>query len=139
MSITTYSELQAAIGNWLDHSLFAPRTGEFIALFEAAANRRLRVRQQEATVMLTPSAGAPRRDLRRDREARQQIPRRRCDAGDGRNAVMERSVVGDHGPGSEAVVETELHQMDTLPDVDGIVRGGETQAGEAREGDRLRT
>ena len=42
MAITTYSELQAAVGNWLDHGLFAARIPEFIALFEAAANRRLR-------------------------------------------------------------------------------------------------
>jgi hypothetical protein len=56
MAITTYSELQAAIGNWLDHSLFAARIPEFIALFEAAANRRLRVRQQEVTAALTPDA-----------------------------------------------------------------------------------
>jgi hypothetical protein len=54
MTIATYSDLQAAIGNWLDHSLFASRTGEFIALFEAAANRRLRVRQQEAMASLVP-------------------------------------------------------------------------------------
>jgi hypothetical protein len=54
MAITTYSELQAAIGNWLDHSLFAARIPEFIALFEATANRRLRVRQQEVTAALTP-------------------------------------------------------------------------------------
>jgi hypothetical protein len=58
MSITTYAELQAAIGNWLDHGLFAARIPEFIALFEAAANRRLRVREQEATATLTPSSGA---------------------------------------------------------------------------------
>src|SRR2546429_1149395 len=58
MAITTYSELQAAIGNWLDHSLFAARTPEFIALFEAAANRRLRVREQEAATTLMPSSGA---------------------------------------------------------------------------------
>jgi hypothetical protein len=56
MSITTYAELQTAIGNWLDHSLFTARVPEFIALFEAAANRRLRVRQQEATTNLTPDA-----------------------------------------------------------------------------------
>jgi hypothetical protein len=56
MSITTYAELQSAIGNWLDHSLFAARIPEFIALFEACANRRLRVRQQEATTNLTPDA-----------------------------------------------------------------------------------
>jgi hypothetical protein len=58
MSITTYAELQAAVGNWLDHGLFAARIPEFIALFEAAANRRLRVREQEATVTLTPVSGA---------------------------------------------------------------------------------
>jgi hypothetical protein len=54
MTIATYSDLQAAIGNWLDHSLFAARVPEFIALFEAAANRRLRVRQQEAMASLVP-------------------------------------------------------------------------------------
>jgi hypothetical protein len=58
MAITTYSELQAAVGNWLDHGLFAARVPEFIALFEAAANRRLRVREQEATTALLPSLGA---------------------------------------------------------------------------------
>jgi hypothetical protein len=58
MAITNYSELKTAIENWLDHTLFTPRVPEFIALFEATANRRLRVRQQEATAMLTPSAGA---------------------------------------------------------------------------------
>jgi hypothetical protein len=58
MAITTYAELQAAAGNWLDHGLFAARVPEFIALFEAAANRRLRVREQEATATLTPVSGA---------------------------------------------------------------------------------
>jgi hypothetical protein len=58
MAITTYSELQTAVGNWLDHGLFAARIPEFIALFEAAANRRLRVREQEASTTLTPSSGA---------------------------------------------------------------------------------
>jgi hypothetical protein len=57
MSITTYSELKTAIENWLDHQLFTARVPEFIALFEATANRRLRVRQQEAGAELTPSAG----------------------------------------------------------------------------------
>ena len=58
MAITTYGELQTAIGNWLDHSLFTARIPEFIALFEASANRRLRVRQMEASVSLTPSSGS---------------------------------------------------------------------------------
>src|SRR4051794_17865696 len=58
MSITTYTELQTAIGNWLDHSLFSARYPDFIALFEATANRKLRVRQMEATTILVPSAPA---------------------------------------------------------------------------------
>jgi len=36
MSITTYAELQSAIGNWLDHSLFSARIPEFIALCSSA-------------------------------------------------------------------------------------------------------
>src|SRR5215470_5632208 len=58
MPITTYTELKAAVENWLDHALFTARVPEFIALFEATANRRLRTRWQEATASLTPSAGA---------------------------------------------------------------------------------
>jgi hypothetical protein len=58
MSITTYAELQTAIGNWLDHTLFTARIPEFISLFEATANRRLRVREQEVSTNLTPSSGA---------------------------------------------------------------------------------
>jgi hypothetical protein len=58
MAITSYAELQAAIGNWLDHNLFTARVPDFIALFEAAANRRLRVREQEASTNLIPSSGA---------------------------------------------------------------------------------
>jgi hypothetical protein len=58
MAITTYAELKTAIENWLDHTLFTARLPELIALFEAAANRRLRVRQMEATATLMPSSGA---------------------------------------------------------------------------------
>ena len=54
MTIATYTDLQAAIGNWLDHSLFTARIPEFITLFEAAVNRRLKVRQMELAVSLTP-------------------------------------------------------------------------------------
>ena len=57
MSIATYAELRTAVENWLDHTLFTARVPEFIALFEAAANRRLRVRQQEASSALSPSLG----------------------------------------------------------------------------------
>jgi len=58
MPITNYSQLQTAIGSWLGHGLFTANIPDFIALFEAAANRRLRVRQMEASATLTPSSGA---------------------------------------------------------------------------------
>jgi hypothetical protein len=58
MSITTYAELKTAVENWLDHQLFTVRVPEFIALFEATANRRLRVRQMETSTNLTPSSGS---------------------------------------------------------------------------------
>jgi len=58
MSISTYGELQTAIGTWLDHSLFTARIPDFIALFEAAANRKLRTRFQETSTNLTPLSGS---------------------------------------------------------------------------------
>jgi hypothetical protein len=58
VAIENYSQLKTAIEDWLDHSLFTARIPEFIALFEATANRRLRVRQMEASAALTPSSGA---------------------------------------------------------------------------------
>ena len=57
MSITIYSELQTSVENWLGHTLFTARVPEFIALFEATANRRLRTRQQETSTTLTPRSG----------------------------------------------------------------------------------
>jgi hypothetical protein len=57
MSITTYAELQTAIGNWLQRDDLSSAIPDFITLFEACANRRLRVRQQETTVTLAPSLG----------------------------------------------------------------------------------
>ena len=60
MALTSYAELQQAIADWLERADLVARIPDFIALFEAAANRRLRVRQQEATVSLTPSSGAAR-------------------------------------------------------------------------------
>jgi hypothetical protein len=58
MSITSYAELQTAITNWLDRTDLSSRIPEFIALFEAKLNRRLRERQQITTGTLTPSAGS---------------------------------------------------------------------------------
>lgn len=58
MAITTYSELQAAIQAWLARTDLAANVPDFITLFEAAANRRLRVRQQETSTTLTPTSGS---------------------------------------------------------------------------------
>ena len=55
MSLQTYADLTAALGSWLQRADISSLFPNFIQLFEAAANRRLRVRQQEATAILTPS------------------------------------------------------------------------------------
>lgn len=45
MAISTYSELQTALANWLNRTDLTDRVPDFIALAEAQMNRRLRVRQ----------------------------------------------------------------------------------------------
>jgi hypothetical protein len=57
MTIATYSDLQTAIASWLARDDLTARIPDFIMLFEAVANRRLRVRQMETVVTLTPSSG----------------------------------------------------------------------------------
>src|SRR5215471_6767496 len=57
MSITTYSELQTAVATWLDRADLSANAADFITLFEAAANRRLRVRDMLSAAMLTPIGG----------------------------------------------------------------------------------
>lgn len=57
MTIQTYSDLQTAIANWIARADLATNIPDFIALFESAANRRLRLRQQESAAILTPSSG----------------------------------------------------------------------------------
>lgn len=58
MAITSYAELQTAMTNWLDRSDLSSRLPEFIVLFEAKINRKLRVRQQITTATLTVTAGS---------------------------------------------------------------------------------
>jgi hypothetical protein len=58
MSISTYAELQTAIGSWLGRSDLLSQIPDFITLFEACANRRLRVRQMETSTNLTPTSGS---------------------------------------------------------------------------------
>jgi hypothetical protein len=54
MAIGTYDELQTAIASWLDRSDLTATIPDFITMFEAVANRRLRVRQMGATTTLIP-------------------------------------------------------------------------------------
>jgi hypothetical protein len=57
MALTNYTDLQASVTAWLQRNDLAATIPDFIKLFEACANRRLRVRQQQATAELTPAAG----------------------------------------------------------------------------------
>lgn len=57
MAITTYAELKSSIASWLARSDLTSAIPDFITLFEAHANRNLRVRSMRATTSLTPSSG----------------------------------------------------------------------------------
>lgn len=57
MALLTYSDLQTQIGNWLERADLAAIIPDFVTLFEAHVNRRLRVRQMEAQATLTTSGG----------------------------------------------------------------------------------
>lgn len=58
MAIQTYAQLQAAIASWLDRDDLTDEIVDFITLFEAVANRKLRVRQMETSTTITPSSGS---------------------------------------------------------------------------------
>ena len=55
MAISNYTELKAAVANWLERDDLTDRIPEFISLGEAVINRRLRTRDMEASVTITPS------------------------------------------------------------------------------------
>lgn len=57
MALTNYTDLQAAIASWMVRTDMTPVIPDFITLFEATANRKLRVRQQETVATLTPVSG----------------------------------------------------------------------------------
>lgn len=65
MSISTYSELQTAVANWLEDSNLTSRIPEFISLAEAMLNRKLRLLHQEveATSNYDPSDASRYPDL----------------------------------------------------------------------------
>lgn len=55
MAISNYTELKTAVANWLERDDLTDRIPEFISLGEAVINRRLRTRDMEASVTITPS------------------------------------------------------------------------------------
>jgi hypothetical protein len=57
MAITTYSELQAAIADWLNRSDLTARIPDFITLAETRINRDLRAREQQ--VIATANVDTP--------------------------------------------------------------------------------
>lgn len=58
MAITTYSELQTAVANWLDRTDLTDRIPEFIALAEADINSHFAHRDIESTSTLTATVGS---------------------------------------------------------------------------------
>lgn len=49
MAISTYAELQTAVGNWLHEDTLTTIIPDFITIGEATLNRKLRLRDMEAT------------------------------------------------------------------------------------------
>src|SRR5262245_53210441 len=58
MLITNFGDLKAALSRYMFHARFTPDYDMATVNFEVAANRRLRVRQQETSTPLTTVAGA---------------------------------------------------------------------------------
>lgn len=56
MAISTYSELKAAVADWLERSDLTARIPDFITLAETKMNRELRVRLMQARITLTVDA-----------------------------------------------------------------------------------
>lgn len=55
MSLSNYTDLQAAVTNWLAKSGLTERIPEFIKLGESYLNRRIRVLEMESSATITPS------------------------------------------------------------------------------------
>lgn len=58
MAITNYTELQAAVGNWLTRADLTARIPEFIALAEADIRRELKDKKAGSIITLTAGANA---------------------------------------------------------------------------------
>ena len=57
MALSNYTELKAAIADWLDRSDLTDRIPDFIALAEARLNRELRIRPMEVRSTMTTTVG----------------------------------------------------------------------------------
>lgn len=58
MALATYSDLLSSAASWLARDDLTAIIPDLVTIFEAAANRRLRVRQQELSATLTLTNGA---------------------------------------------------------------------------------
>lgn len=58
MSLSTFDDLKSGVATWLGRDDLTTVIPDFITLFEASACRRLRVRLQQTTTTLSPSAGS---------------------------------------------------------------------------------
>jgi hypothetical protein len=57
MALATYTDLLASVATWLKRDDLTSLIPDFVVLFEAAANRKLRARQMETSTTLTPTSG----------------------------------------------------------------------------------
>lgn len=57
MALATYSDLQGSVATWLGRDDLTTTIPDFITMFEAFANRTLRVRQMETSTSLTTTSG----------------------------------------------------------------------------------
>jgi hypothetical protein len=58
MALATFSDLKSAIASWIVRDDLTTSIPDFITIFEAVANRTLRVRQMETSTSLTTSSGS---------------------------------------------------------------------------------
>jgi len=58
MALSTYADLQSAVGSWLARDDLSANIPDAITLFEAHAARKLKVRPMETSTTLTPSSGS---------------------------------------------------------------------------------
>lgn len=58
MALSNYTELKAAIASWISRTDLTASIPDYITLYEADANRRIRIRQNTYTTQLTLTSGS---------------------------------------------------------------------------------